>query len=87
MSEPQNNQEQTPAPISSVITKTKTMRIKLEGESFLAFHNISGRIVFPKKMSERASDEVLMKVAIRLLQEKVEEKLKAGEIFVLFDSL
>ena len=87
MSEQHQNENGAPAPVSSSVTKSKTIRVKLEGENYLAFHNVSGRVVFPKKMSERASDEELIKVAIRLLQEKVEEKLASGEKFVSAESL
>lgn len=87
MSEQTSPQQTTPASASSSVTKSKTIRIKLEGESFLAFHNISGRVVFPKKMSERSADEELMKIAIRLLQDKVQEKLDSGEKFISIESL
>jgi hypothetical protein len=87
--EDQSLKEVNVAPIGVLcgVTKTKSFNIKLTGEEFLEFHNTSGRIVFSKKLSERATDEALIKIGLRLLKEKVEARTKNGEQFISADSL
>lgn len=83
---PDNTQPQ-PAALLSRVTKSKSIRIKLEGDDFLDFHNISGRIVFPEKLSERALDEALVKIALRRLKSEIEFRLNNGEQFISANSL
>lgn len=64
------------------LSKTKNIRVSLQGDDFINYHTASGRIVFKENLSEREADEMLTKIAFRLLGEKVQERLDAGEKFV-----
>ncbi len=72
---------------SQKITKTKTVRVNLSGSDFLNFHSISGCVVFPEKISERAYDEELVKIAIRRLKAEIDRRREDGELFISADSL
>lgn len=87
MSEGNQNSNQAPAPVNAKITKSKTIRTKLVGDEFLNFHNIAGRVVFEEKMTERASDEELIKLGLYLLRKEVERRLGSGEQFISASSL
>jgi hypothetical protein len=69
------------------ITKTKTVRANLSGSDFLSFHNIAGCVVFPEKISERAYEEELLKIAIRRLKSEIDRRREGGELFISADSL
>jgi hypothetical protein len=72
---------------NAVITKTKAIRIKLEGDHFLDFHNMSGRIAFKGKMNEKAIDEALVKLGLSLLKKQIDARLQNGETFIQADSI
>ena len=69
------------------ITKTKAIRIKLEGEKYLAFHNLTGRVVFKGKMNEKQTDAALIHLALSLLMDKIDKRLKSGEKFILAETI
>lgn len=69
------------------ITKTKTVRANLSGGDFLNFHSITGCVVFDEKISERAYEEELLKIAIRRLKEEIDRRRDGGELFISADSL
>lgn len=82
--------EMPPAPLvtpKALVSRTRTVRAILTGEDFLAFHEISGRVVFHSGMSVRDADEELVKIAIRRLKREIDERLKDGEVFISAESL
>lgn len=74
-------------PAFSNSTKSKSIRINLDGVDFLDFHNISGRVVFKQKMNERSSDEAIVKLAISLLKKEIQKRLVSGEQFIDAESI
>jgi len=42
------------------VTVSRVLRATVSGDDFLDFHAITGRVVFPAKISERAAEEVLL---------------------------
>lgn len=63
-------------------TKQKNIRITLEGPEYLAFHELVGRLVFPQKMTERQTDEEVVKLALRHLYGLVADRVHDGGTFV-----
>ncbi|MBU1664904.1 MAG: hypothetical protein KKG92_05840 [Gammaproteobacteria bacterium] len=63
-------------------TKQKNIRITLEGPEYLTFHELVGRLVFPQKMTERQTDEEVVKLALRHLYGMVADRVHDGDTFV-----
>jgi hypothetical protein len=76
-----------PATIKPSFTKSKNVRATLTGQDFLSFHEISGRVEFASNIGDRAADEELVKIAIRLLKKEIDRRLQNGEQFIMADSL
>ena len=75
------------AAMPSRISKNKIIRINLEGDEFLDFHAISGRLSFNEKLSERANDEEVIKIALRLLKREIDYRIHNGDKFISAASL
>ncbi|MBI5330030.1 MAG: hypothetical protein HZB71_05395 [Betaproteobacteria bacterium] len=73
--------------VPSSATKQKSIRITLEGAEYLAFHELVGRLVFTRRMTERQTDEEVVKTGLRVLFAQVGERTRDGETFVDVGSL
>lgn len=76
-----------PQPLRPALTKEKTIRLKVSGGGYLEFNSIRARIVFNEPMTDRATDEKLMEIALQLLKQAVEQRVANGDQFIEAESL
>lgn len=83
----QNNTETANAGKSKAATKSRSVRVILDGEDYLNFHHIAGRLCFPEKMSDRMEEEEILRVALKMLRKEVDRRIAQGDQFIDSESL
>lgn len=87
-SPPGNDNQSVPSVTPPGPSKAKSVRIIFDQRDYLLFHDLVGRLIFSKKLTERQTDEEVIKLAIRRLHADVMHTVGTeGNQFVSSDSL